>query len=49
MIEEIRTMEKQIDLNKVSFIPVHTNIENVELEGEKVLRVVKIEKIMEFQ
>ena len=33
-------MEKQMDLNKESFIPVHTNIENVELDGEKVLRVV---------
>ena len=41
-------MEKQIDLNKESFIPVHTNIENVELDGEKVIRVVKAEKIMEF-
>ena len=41
-------MENQIDLNKESFIPVHTNIENVELDGEKVIRVVKAEKIMEF-
>ena len=41
-------MEKQMDLNKKSFIPVHTNIENVELDGEKVIRVVKAEKIMEF-
>ena len=41
-------MEKQMDLNKKSFIPVHTNIENVELDGEKVLRVIKVEKIMEF-
>ena len=48
MIEERRTMEKQMDLNKKSFIPVHTNIENVELDGEKVLRVIKVEKIMEF-
>lgn len=48
MIEERRTMEKQMDLNKKSFIPVHTNIENVELDGEKVIRVVKAEKIMEF-
>ena len=31
-------MEKQMDLNKKSFIPVHTNIENVELDGEKVIR-----------
>lgn len=37
-----------IDLNKDNFMAVHTAIENVELAGEKVLRVVKAEKIMEF-
>lgn len=37
-----------IDLNKENFKAVHTTIENVELDGEKVLRVVKAEKIMEF-
>ncbi len=36
------------DLNKENFTAVHTAIENVELDDEKVLRVVKAEKIMEF-
>lgn len=37
-----------LDLNKENFNAVHTAIENVELDGEKVLRVVKAEKMMEF-
>lgn len=37
-----------IDINKKIFSAIHTAIENVELNGEKVLRVVKAEKIMEF-
>lgn len=41
-------MENYIDLEKDNFKAVHTAIENVELDGEKVLRVIKAEKIMEF-
>lgn len=37
-----------INLNKENFKTVHVAIENVKLDGEKVLRVVKAEKIMEF-
>ena len=37
-----------IDLNKENFKAVHTAIENIEFNDEKVLRVVKAEKIMEF-
>ena len=40
--------EKMIDLNIDNLKAVNTAIENVELDGEKVLRVVKAEKIMEF-
>lgn len=36
-----------IDLNKENFTAVHTAIENVELDGEKLLRVIKAEKIEE--
>lgn len=41
-------MDKYIDLKKDNFKVVHTAIENVELDGEKTLRVVKAEKIMKF-
>lgn len=41
-------MEKWIDLNKDNFNAVHTAVENTQLDGENVLRVVKAEKIMEF-
>ena len=41
-------MENYIDLEKDNFKAVHTTIENLKLDGEKVLRVVKSEKIMEF-
>lgn len=41
-------MEKYIDLNKDSFEPVHVSIKETVLDGEQVLRVVKSEKIMEF-
>ena len=37
-----------IDLNKDNFKAVNTAIENVKLDGQKVLRVVKANKIMEF-
>lgn len=37
-----------LDLNKENFRAIHTAIENVELDGKKVLRVIKAEKIMEF-
>lgn len=41
-------MKNYINLEKDNFKGVHTTIENIELEGKKVLRVVKSEKIMEF-
>lgn len=41
-------MENYTNLEKDNFKAVHTAIENLELESEKVLRVVKAEKIMEF-
>lgn len=41
-------MEKMIDLNKDNFKAVNTAIENLEIEGEQVLRVVKSKKIMDF-
>lgn len=41
-------MKSYINLEKDNFKPVHTSIENLEIDGEKVLRVVKAEKIMEF-
>ena len=37
-----------IDLNKDNFKAVNTAIENVKLDGQNVLRVVKANKIMEF-
>lgn len=37
-----------IDLNLEHFLPVHTSVTITEMENEKVLRVVKTEKIMEF-
>lgn len=41
-------MKEYINLEKDNFKPLHTSIENLEIEGEQVLRVVKSEKIMEF-
>lgn len=41
-------MNRSIHLEKGNFKPIHTSIENLEIDGEKVLRVVKAEKIMEF-
>lgn len=41
-------MENYIDLKKENFTAVHTAIENVEFDGQEVLRVVKSQKIMEF-
>lgn len=41
-------METYININKDNFQGINTFIENVELNGEKVLRVIKSEKIMEF-
>lgn len=41
-------MKKYINLDINNLKAVHTTISNVEFEGEKVLRVVKSEKIMEF-
>lgn len=41
-------MERYVNLNKENFEAVHTKIENLNLNGEKVLRVIKSEKIMEF-
>lgn len=41
-------MEKMIDMQKENFKAVHTHIDNVKLNDEMVLRVVKAEKIMEF-
>ncbi len=41
-------MEKYVDLKAKNLKGVHTAIENINYEGEEVLRVVKSEKIMEF-
>jgi hypothetical protein len=41
-------MEKYIDLKEDSFESVHVAIKETTLHGERVLRVVKSEKIMEF-
>lgn len=41
-------MGKYINLKKDNFKPLHTSIENLEIDGEQVLRVIKAEKIMEF-
>lgn len=41
-------MENYIELRKDNFKAVNTSIESINLEGEKVLRVIKAEKIMEF-
>ncbi len=41
-------MEKYVDLKTKNLKGVHTAIENINDEGEEVLRVVKSEKIMEF-
>lgn len=41
-------MEKKICLNKEFFKAVHTAIENVSFDGDQVLRVVKNDKLMEF-
>lgn len=41
-------MKKKLDLNTENFKAVHTAIENVVVDGEMTLRVVKAEKIMEF-
>lgn len=41
-------MEKYINLNKEHFKAVHTSIDNLDMDGKEVLRVVKAEKIMEF-
>ena len=41
-------MEKRVEIKKENFKAVHTAIENITLENEEVLRVVKAEKIMEF-
>lgn len=41
-------MTDLIDLKKENFKAVHTAIQNEEWQGEKILRVVKAEKIMEF-
>ncbi|MBS5939269.1 MULTISPECIES: hypothetical protein [Clostridium] len=41
-------MKNKIDINKENFEAVHTAIENAMLGGEEVLRVVKSEKILEF-
>lgn len=41
-------MENYINLKKDNFKAVHTTIDNVLLDGEEVLRVVKAAKIMEF-
>lgn len=41
-------MENYIHLNKENFKAVHTEIKNVEMEGEEVLSVIKKEKLMEF-
>lgn len=41
-------MEKQIDLKTESFMAVHTSIENTMLDDTPVLRVVKKEKINEY-
>ena len=35
-------------MNAKSFVPVHTAVSEAELDGEPVLRVVKAEKLMEF-
>lgn len=41
-------MEKYIPLNKEHFKAVHTAINNLTMDGKEVLRVVKAEKMMEF-
>lgn len=41
-------MEELFNLNKENFSAVHTAIDNVKLDGQNVLKVVKAEKIMEF-
>lgn len=41
-------MENYIDLKKENFKAVNTAIENVKLEDQQVLRVIKAKKIMEF-
>lgn len=41
-------MEKHIDVNKEYFKAVHTAIDNLTMDGKEVLRVVKAEKMMEF-
>lgn len=41
-------MESYINLKKEQFKAIHTSIENVELNGENVLRVVKAKKLMDF-
>ena len=41
-------MEELFNLNKENFSAVHTAIDNVKLDGQNVLKVVKAEKNMEF-
>ena len=41
-------MERIVDIRKENFTEVHTRAENVVLDGKPVLRVVKHEKIYEF-
>lgn len=41
-------MEKHIEVKENSFQAVHTSIENINFEGEEVLKVTKADKIMEF-
>ena len=47
-MKEINEMEKMIDMQKENFKALYTAVENTQLDGESVLRVVKADKIMEF-